>query len=312
MKCFSLLLLPVIAIDGLFCGCATHQALTLSHNVNVPKEFRAGNFSEEHPGFIEGNSTVERYVNAYERGWVLAVERFADNIDFDDPSPFVMSGWPEESFGGDSGYSDGCARIRSLIEIYGEQKVSDYLQQFRPELPEDKTTKIENQIPASDAHTIASLNATANNAKAAPDERCRAIFSLFREFIKPGSTPAEVHKVLADTRWLEQTNILGIYVLGGLIPVKWELGHDTPFVLAVLPRTKPSTGQPPNLGYHLYFTLAGEADRSSESAFAILTGRQTSDTNAVLKEFALCYPDGMIEHVTKSGIRSFNFWPEKK
>jgi hypothetical protein len=37
--------------------------------------FRGGNFSEAHPGFSEGNSTIERYVNAYERGFQLCCSK---------------------------------------------------------------------------------------------------------------------------------------------------------------------------------------------------------------------------------------------
>jgi hypothetical protein len=48
----------------------------------------------------------------------------------------MMSGWPEESYGGEAGYADGRDRIRELIRIYGKQKVSQYLQQFK--LPEEK------------------------------------------------------------------------------------------------------------------------------------------------------------------------------
>ena len=159
---------------------------------------------------------------------------------------------------------------------------------------------------ASSEFTISSLNAKANDQATGPDERCLSIFSLFRDFIKPGSGPNEIHAALTDTRWLEQTNILGIYVLAGWIPVDWEFGKETPFVVSVLPRIKPSSGRPPNLGYHVYFTLAGGASRSAESAFAILTGQQRWNTNAVIREFALCYPDGTIECVTRSGVRRFN------
>ena len=155
---------------------------------------------------------------------------------------------------------------------------------------------------------VISLNTTANDEAAGPDERCRAVFSLFQQFIKPGSTPSEIHEVLTDTRWLAQTNIQGIYVVTGWVPVEWEPGKDTSFVVSVLPQLKPSSGRPPNLGYHIYFTLAGGASRSEESAFAILTSRQTRDSKAVLKEFALCYSDGTIERVTKSGSRKFNIW----
>lgn len=128
----------VLAFLFFNCGCATHQALTLAHDVNVPKEFRSGSFSDEHPDYWEGNSAVERYVDAYERGWLIAVKRYADDINFDDPSPLVMSGWVEEAAGGGAGYGAGCERITRLIEIYGKQKVSAYLEQFRPCFPVEK------------------------------------------------------------------------------------------------------------------------------------------------------------------------------
>jgi hypothetical protein len=110
--------------------------LNLAHNVEVPKEFRSGIFSKEHYFYSEGNSTVERYVAGYEYGWAECVQRFAKNIDFDDPSPFIFGGWVEEQAGGSDGYWAARDRIEQLIRIYGEQKVSDYLQQFK--LPEEK------------------------------------------------------------------------------------------------------------------------------------------------------------------------------
>lgn len=122
----------------LMAGCATHQTLTLSHTVNVPKEFRAGNFSQEHPGYSEGNCAVERYVNAYERGWITAVERYANDINLDDPSTLPWSGWVEETEGGSTGYADARDRIQMLIQVYGKEKVSSYLQQFRPEFPREE------------------------------------------------------------------------------------------------------------------------------------------------------------------------------
>ena len=158
---------------------------------------------------------------------------------------------------------------------------------------------------SQNTEAIAALNATANDEAADPDQRCRAVFSLFQQFIKPGSTPSEIHEVLTDTRWLAQTNIYGIYTLLGWIPVECQWDKETPFVVHVLPQIKPSTGRPPNLGYCIYFTFAGGDSRSEESVFAILTGRDTSDSKAVLREFALCYPDGTIERVTKSGTHKF-------
>jgi len=112
------------------CGCATKQpALSLAHNVDVPKQYLAGSFSEDHPGSSPGNSTIERYINAYERGWVIAVNRYAKDIDFNDPSALAMSGWREEATGGADGYSAARVHIEQLIRVYGKAKVHAYLQQ---------------------------------------------------------------------------------------------------------------------------------------------------------------------------------------
>jgi len=80
---------------------------------------------------MEGNSTVERYVNAYERGFQIAVQRYAKDINFDDPNPFIMSGWVEETDGGPAGYCAGTERIEELIRVFGKKRVSEYLQPFR-------------------------------------------------------------------------------------------------------------------------------------------------------------------------------------
>jgi hypothetical protein len=119
------------------CGCASPQPnLTLAHNVEVPKMYRAGNFSEEHPSYDEGNSSIERYVNAYERGFETAVQEYAKDINFNDPNPFIMNGWVEETDGGPAGYGEARERIEDFIRVYGKQRVSEYLQQFR--LPKEK------------------------------------------------------------------------------------------------------------------------------------------------------------------------------
>ena len=64
------------------------------------------------------------------------MQRYVEDIDFDDPSPLAMSGWPEEAYGGGVGYVAARDRIEQLIRAYGKAKVSEYLQQFR--LPDEK------------------------------------------------------------------------------------------------------------------------------------------------------------------------------
>ena len=101
--------------------------LTLAHQIDVPEMWREG---AEFPGNAEW-STIARYVSAYDRAWWIAVERYRANIDFNDPSPLLMPGWPEEAAGGATGYAQARDRIKELIQVHGKQKVSVYLQQFK-------------------------------------------------------------------------------------------------------------------------------------------------------------------------------------
>jgi len=129
---FAIIVLAFVAY-----GCAsTRPQLSLAHDVNVPKECRAGNFSQEHPGYDQFNCTIARYVEAYERGWWIMVQNYAKDINFDDPSPLVMSGWVEEAKGGGEGAAGARDKIEKLIHVYGKQKVSEYLRQFRQ--PDEK------------------------------------------------------------------------------------------------------------------------------------------------------------------------------
>lgn len=113
-------------------GCAsTRPPLTLAHNIQIPKEWSAGS---ENPGMPDCG-TAERYVSAYDRGWWIMVQNFATDINFDDPSPFVMSGWAEEAAGAQAGYATARDRIKELIRIYGKPRVSEYLRQFK--LPDE-------------------------------------------------------------------------------------------------------------------------------------------------------------------------------
>ena len=131
---YTIILLFIIAV-----GCSsTNQELTLAHDVGVPKEYRSGNFSKEHPGYFTGynNCTIARYVDSYELGWLTAVQRHAKNIAYEDSSPFHMNGWEEEALGGVNGYNDACKRIRILIQVYGKKKVYELLNEW--ELPDEK------------------------------------------------------------------------------------------------------------------------------------------------------------------------------
>jgi hypothetical protein len=99
----------------------------LAHSIDVPEQWRGGSDQPWQPDI----GPIHRYVAAYDRGWWTAVKRYMETIDFDDPSPLVMSGWSEEAAGGADGYYYARERIEQLIRAFGKQKVAEYLQQFR-------------------------------------------------------------------------------------------------------------------------------------------------------------------------------------
>ena len=56
--------------------------------------------------------------------------------------------------------------------------------------------------------TIEELSRRANDAGADRDERCRAIFELFANHVKPGFGPADMARVMLDPRWIDEAEIL--------------------------------------------------------------------------------------------------------
>jgi hypothetical protein len=161
------------------------------------------------------------------------------------------------------------------------------------------TVSLEDHNAKAKAEVIARLNEAANDSTRTAGERSQAVFRLFRGFIKPGSSVQDIPGVLTEPSWLERTRIHGAYVVTGWLPVDWDHFKDTAFVLHLFPEgDKPSA-------WHIYFTLSGASQRPERSAMEILRGQRLWDTNTRLAEFALCYPDGLIEKVTAEGIHAY-------
>lgn len=117
-------LVPVALIAG--CAMQPSKELSLAHAIDVPKQYQQG--ADAPP---PGLSPIERYVSGYDIGWWAAVGKYRQDIDFCDPSQIVVGGWPDEQIGGCQGYYDARIRIETLIQTFGKQRVSLYLQQFQ-------------------------------------------------------------------------------------------------------------------------------------------------------------------------------------
>ena len=157
--------------------------------------------------------------------------------------------------------------------------------------------------------SIAELNVRANNPTNSQAGRALAVFTLFRHHIRPGASAPEVHRVLTDTRWLQRTDLYGVYALRGKIPVQMTF-EDTVFVIHLFRETDENRSP-----WHIYFRLAGENLRE-EDALAFLRGDPTTAGNRKLLEFALCFPHstkprnlpGRIEIFTNKGNRVLPEW----
>ncbi len=165
------------------------------------------------------------------------------------------------------------------------------------------------QRTAWNAHTIlpkgesvASLNVRANDPSVGDVERVRAVFTLLGRHVCPGSSGADVRRVLTDTRWLQRVELYKIEGLAGWIPVRLKSGESV-FCMrlcALPPEEKLRKGS-------IYFRLSG--DFWSGQALAFLRG-DPNMKDVRLTEYALCFPpspkafwnEGRYETFTTAGM----------
>lgn len=109
------------------CGCAHPRTeLSLSHTIDVPKEWRGGSDS---PTLLD-LAPIHRYARSYDDAWWMAIGEYAKDIHYVRMPIYANSGWPEEAVGAAAGYDDGCERVERLIQSFGETRVSEFLKRF--------------------------------------------------------------------------------------------------------------------------------------------------------------------------------------
>ncbi|MEO8427280.1 MAG: hypothetical protein ABI651_09240 [Verrucomicrobiota bacterium] len=127
---WRIVLLSVVLMSG---GCAFRppheRQLSLGHQVSVPPMWTSGRATPGPPG----DNDLQRYVDAYERGWWTVVQEYVKSIDYYRPPLDLRtsSGWPAATYGWERGVGDASIRIKRLIDAFGKQKVSAYLSEFK-------------------------------------------------------------------------------------------------------------------------------------------------------------------------------------
>jgi len=148
--------------------------------------------------------------------------------------------------------------------------------------------------------SVASLTSRANDSSNSQEIRARAVFTLFARHIQPGSSVSEVHRVLTDTAWLKESDLQGLRILAGWVPVEFTT-EDTIFGIALFPMSSASGWSP----WVIYLRLSGHIQ--DEEALKFLRGAPGMEKTKLL-EFALCFPSppnqtGRIEMYSPKGLR---------
>jgi hypothetical protein len=168
------------------------------------------------------------------------------------------------------------------------------------ELLSEEPSRVKSSAPPAALHLIA------NDPSATREKRAEAVFALFANHLKPPQGAAEVGKLLSGEKWLKEAKLIGVYVLGGLIPVNCRFEEDTAFVLQLFPEKKDGNVWP------IYFALSGGSERPEREAWKFLRGDKDLKGNPQLLEFALCFPAnedkplGRIERFSAGGVAVFS------
>jgi hypothetical protein len=134
----------------------------------------------------------------------------------------------------------------------------------------------------SGAEGIVLLNKRANDPTEPQAVRARAVFALFAQYVRPGSSVDEVRRVITDNDWLREAHLEGVRVMGGKVPVEYPL-EDTVFCLHLFPLDAEKKQSP----WVMYFRLSGKL--RDQDGLAFLRGEKSAG-NPKLMEFALCFP----------------------
>jgi hypothetical protein len=155
------------------------------------------------------------------------------------------------------------------------------------------------------AATLAELHQIADDATVEREKRAEAIFSLFANHVKLPQGAAALSEIVKCKNWLNDTNLYGVYMVAGMIPVELTF-EDTVFCLHLFPVKKDWSD------WVIYFRLSGGSGRTADEARAFLRGAAELKGDPKLLEFALCFPDegalsriGRIERFTEKGIAVF-------
>lgn len=118
-----------LILIALFLASANHTfagELT-GHQVIVPEEFAWGRDQEA----FKGTSSIERYVDAYERTWWKVMNAFVDgNPDWQNFSNFMCSGTPAECQACVNAHDAACKKLDALLKITEKDELREMIKPY--------------------------------------------------------------------------------------------------------------------------------------------------------------------------------------
>lgn len=148
---------------------------------------------------------------------------------------------------------------------------------------------------------------TANDPDMPRDTRCRGAFSLFDSRVSVGMACREVHDALLWPIWIEDTEIVPIYILAGLLPVEMT-ANGTVFRLSLFD----PLGEE-EVKWLVFLRLDAGAVLDAEDMQHFLAG-EVEDSTVTLGEFALCFPgppanqESWIQRYTAKGMEILEWY----
>lgn len=148
--------------------------------------------------------------------------------------------------------------------------------------------------------SITELNRIANSQELDTDQRAKAVFALFANFVHAGQAQS-LDDVFIDTGWFVESTLHPYGILGGSLPIGMGDGDSTAFGLFLFPKS--------SSGWTVFFRLSGPS-LSKEQGWRFFNGESQSLT---IEEFCLRHHSrpsetrfDYYEHFSKKGMRAFN------
>ena len=128
------------------------------------------------------------------------------------------------------------------------------------------------------------------------DQRAEAIFTLFKEHIKPGMDAGETGKVFKAKAWLSEVKLNYFAVFGGFVPLSISsLSDEMVYSLHLFP------GNEASAKYVIYMLISPKSapGKEQEDGMSLLWGSPGSVPGQKLIDFSLRYPNGEIVYPQK-------------